>query len=920
MFEYKCLISKHKEEKILAMNKKLIVALMAIALVVCMLPSVVLAAATCAHEDPTLSNWQQVKKGADATCTENGKYPVYMCKGCVLTPYYVCIVDGEVIPVESFNDPVIIPAGHNYVDGVCSGCGDIEQPAAEPKHEGCYNPAECDGVALLEVVKKEATCKVAGEKEVTYPCGKLAWETIPANDNHDYVLGVVKKEGTCKVAGLEEWFCTVCGDVEYYKPMGEHNYVLGVVKKEATCKAAGLEEWFCTICGDVEYIETELAEHNYVLGVVKREATCKAAGLEEWFCTVCGDVEYIETELAEHNYVVGVVKKEATCKVEGLEEQFCTVCGDVEYVVTPKTDDHNYILGVVKKEATCEQDGLGEYFCTVCGDVEYWTIEGGHDWQLHLGIAPTCNAEGNIAYEQCTVCGAAQTIGENPVPLSKNGWILGPTGEHEMEEYDAVAATCDTDGHYAFEYCTKCECFFYEDPMMLTYQAGVIPALGHDWVEYEAVEPTCDFDGNIAYEQCSVCGAAQTAGENPMPLGRFGWVLGATGHDWEAHEAVEPTCDFDGNIAYEQCKVCGAAQTAGENPMPLGRLGWILGATGHDWEAHEAVAPTCNAEGNIAYEQCKVCGAAQTAGENPLPLGRYQWVLGPTGDHKMEHYDAVAPTCDQAGHEAFDFCTVCECFFYEDALKLSFQDGIIPELGHKWEAHEAVAPSCNAEGNIAYEQCTVCGAAQTAGENPVPLTKNGWVLGPTGDHKMEKHEAIEATCLEAGHEAFEYCELCECFFYADPLKLTYQDGVIPALGHKWVEHEYVAPTCFEPGNIAYKQCEVCGAAETAGENPIPLGKDGWILGVEHKIAHVEAKAPTTEAEGNQEYWYCTECGYAWADAELTLVTNLKNVIIPAIETPNTGDSTPVVLIAVVMVMAVVAMAVVVVMKKRYVTK
>jgi len=908
------------------MNKKLIVALMAIALVVCLLPSVVL---------------------ADSECTF-GQHDQMWALGMKCP--------------------------------ICNEWPPVAEPEAQ--HEGCYDPANCDGVALLEVVTKEATCKVAGEKEVTYPCGKLAWETIPVNDDHNYVLGVVKKEGTCKVAGLEEWFCTVCGDVEYYEPMGEHNYVLGVVKKEGTCKVAGLEEWFCTICGDVEYYEP-MGEHNYVLGVVKKEATCKKTGLEEWFCTICGDVEYIET---------------------------------------PKTDDHNYILGVVKKEATCEQDGLGEYFCTVCGDVEYWTIEGGHDWQLHLGIAPTCNAEGNIAYEQCTVCGAAQTIGENPMPLSKNGWILGPTGEHEMEAYDAVAATCDTDGHYAFEYCTKCECFFYEDPMMLTYQAGVIPALGHDWVEYEAVEPTCDTegniaykqcsvcgaaetagenpiplgrygwieaatghtwveyeavaptcdtegniaykqcsvcgaaetagenpmplgrygwvlgatghewkayeaveptcdtDGNIAYEQCTVCGAAQTAGENPMPLGRFGWVLGATGHDWEAHEAVEPTCDTDGNIAYEQCKVCGAAQTAGENPMPLGRFGWVLGATGHDWEAHEAVAPTCNAEGNIAYEQCKVCGAAQTAGENPLPLGRYQWVLGPTGDHKMEHYDAVAPTCDQAGHEAFDFCTVCECFFYEDALKLSFQDGIIPELGHKWEAHEAVAPSCNAEGNIAYEQCTVCGAARTVGENPVPLAKNGWVLGPTGEHTMEKHDAIEATCDTDGHEAFEYCTTCECFFYADPLKLTYQAGVIPALGHKWVEYEAVAPTCFEPGNIAYKQCEVCGAAQTAGENPIPLGKDSWILGVEHKIAHVEAKAPTTEAEGNQEYWYCTECGYAWADAELTLVTNLKNVIIPAIETPNTGDSTPVVLIAVVMVMAVVAMAVVVVMKKRYVTK
>ena len=110
----------------------------------------------------------------------------------------------------------------------------------------------------------------------------------------------------------------------------------------------------------------------------------------------------------------------------------------------------------------------------------------------------------------------------------------------------------------------------------------------------------------------------------------------ATGHSWQFHEAVDPTCDTEGNIAYQQCANCGAAQTAGENPVPLGLYGWVLAALGHTWVDHAAVEPTCEAEGNIAYQQCSVCGAAQTAGENPIPLGLYGWVLAPLGHNYVD--------------------------------------------------------------------------------------------------------------------------------------------------------------------------------------------------------------------------------------------------------------------------------------------
>ncbi len=554
-----------------------------------------------------------------------------------------------------------------------------------------------------------------------------------------------------------------------------------------------------------------------------------------------------------------------------------------------------------------------------------------HTWTDVAAVAPTCHTDGNIAYQICSECGAAQTADENPMPLSKFGWVLA--AEHTgLVHYDAVEVTCDTDGHEAYDYCEDCQVFVYEDPLKLSYQDGVIPATGHAWTDIAAVEPTCDTDGNIAYQLCSNCGAAQTAGPNPMPLSKFGWVLAALGHTWVDHAAVAPTCHTDGNIAYQQCSVCGAAQTAGENPMPLGKFGWVLAAEhtglvhydaveatcdtdgheaydycedcqvfvyadplklsyqdgvipalGHDWVKYEAVAPSCNAEGNIAYMQCSVCGAAQTDEAEPKPLSKFGWVLAATGEHTFEHHDAIDATCDTEGHEAFDYCTTCECFFYADPLKLTYQAGIILPLGHTWTDVAAVAPTCHADGNIAYQLCSVCGAAQTAGENPIPLSKFGWVLAAqhTG---LVHHEAVEATCDTDGHEAFDFCEDCEVFIYEDPLKLSYQDGVIPATGHNVAHVEALAPSCHSLGNVEYWYCVDCGYAWLDEEMTKVSNLKSVILPAlgNEEMVHFEAVAPACHSLGNIEYWFCPECEAYYQDEACTQLTNSKRVILPAL--------------------------------------
>ena len=50
--------------------------------------------------------------------------------------------------------------------------------------------------------------------------------------------------------------------------------------------------------------------------------------------------------------------------------------------------------------------------------------------------------------------------------------------------------------------------------------------------------------------------------------------------------------------------------------------------------------------------------------------------------------------------------------------------------------------------------------------------------------------------------------------------------------------------------------------------------------VQHSVQHVEAVAATCTAMGNIEYWYCDVCGMAWLDADCTMNTNLRAVVLP----------------------------------------
>ena len=73
---------------------------------------------------------------------------------------------------------------------------------------------------------------------------------------------------------------------------------------------------------------------------------------------------------------------------------------------------------------------------------------------------------------------------------------------------------------------------------------------------------------------------------------------------------------------------------------------------------------------------------------------------------------------------------------------------------------------------------------------------------------------MQATCTEAGHRAYYLCSHCGKLFADEnaETELSDEDVTIAALGHDMTHHEAVEATCTEAGNIEYcVRHSSCGA-------------------------------------------------------------------------------------------------------------
>ena len=169
----------------------------------------------------------------------------------------------------------------------------------------------------------------------------------------------------------------------------------------------------------------------------------------------------------------------------------------------------------------------------------------------------------------------------------------------------------------------------------------------------------------------------------------------------------------------------------------------------------------------------------------------------------------------------------------------------------------------------------------------------GETVTPTGDltlkatyKELTKVEAADATCEDAGNIEYWFCEEDETY-YADAYgeeDITEEDTVIDALGHKLEKIEAVDASCEEDGNIEYYKCSVCEKlfADENGEEEI-TEEDTVIEALGHKLEKIEAADPKCEEDGNIEYYKCSVCEKLFADANGEEEITEEETLVPALE-------------------------------------
>ena len=146
-----------------------------------------------------------------------------------------------------------------------------------------------------------------------------------------------------------------------------------------------------------------------------------------------------------------------------------------------------------------------------------------------------------------------------------------------------------------------------------------------------------------------------------------------------------------------------------------------------------------------------------------------------------------------------------------------------PSLGHDLEHHEAKAATCTEAGNTAYWTCGTCHKLFSDADGKTEIAQTATVIPATG-HSFTKTEAKAATCTEAGNTAYWTCSHCgECFGDANGNAALVKDSwVIDALGHSWGNWNVTSPATEDQEGEETRTCSRCHQTETRPIEKLPI--------------------------------------------------------------------------------------------------
>ncbi len=684
----------------------------------------------------------------------------------------------------------------------------------------------------------------------------------------------------------------------------------------ATCTQQGEQQRTCSVCGHVNTRTTAMKPHTFTKqnpteGYLANGATCTEPAEYFYSCVNCDLCERDSSHVFASGDPLGHDWTGTPKYVWSDENHHMTATvwckNDGSHVITEEVDTKE----TISIEPTCTDEGEATYTATFTNNPELNEYHGTtffttqtttsevdklpHKTTTHVdAVAPTCTEPGNIEYWICEVCGGYFEDVGGYYPTTAEGVVLPIDPDaHNWGDWTDNGA----DNHKRV--CSRDE-------------VNHVETEAHSWKDIYS-EDLIVGDKNVdpctgrieCYQTCEVCGRTNDDAHTFV-------VSEGTGHKMPLihHEATDADCVTAGNREYWECEVCGKyfSDAAGTQVI-TDKSSVLIQPDGHDWnttnpawywvkngDSYDVTAVfTCTRD--MSHKQNITATVTPDAANHPATCeedGASTWNAVATFNG-VDYTDSKSETTPAIGHKYIHVKEGSWVWTESDgAYTVKVTLVCDNDSTHEIERDALVsyttdAPNCTTPGTRHY-------TAAVALDNGTMETDTKDSVVPVVGHSMVATAKKDATCDEAGYEAYWTCSVCgKLFSDANGEHEITAPVVINAKGHTWGTPEYSwekrgndyyvtatvtcttdtrhvvtetvkavgeqtkDPTCTEKGETTY-------TATFAKEQFSTQTKDVQdIPTVAHTLTKTEAVEATCTVKGFDAYWTCSECGKIFSD-------------------------------------------------------
>lgn len=582
------------------------------------------------------------------------------------------------------------------------------------------------------------------------------------------------------------------------------------------------------------------------------DSTCEMQGNNLYYvCNDCGKVFKADgvTEttvadetlpLADHTYV-HFYEDPATHFAPGMKEHYtCDICMKLFDASKQEVTDSSVLMipKIPHSYGDWQSDDVSHWHECGCGNI---IDRASHSFTWKTD-KPATETETGLKHEECTVCGAVRN--ENTV-------IPKLEHTHEMTHYNAVAATCKTEGNVEYWHCSKCNKNYADASGVSELSTVVTPIDTHNHIGRTRIvgkkDAGCETAGYTGDTVCNGCNAVIVKGTEIPALG---------------HKINNTKWHTDSTTHWHECSVCGkkldvSAHKGGTATCQNKAVCDVCGQSYGDLAAHTFVekadaqylksAATCVSKA-VYYKSCSVCGEKSTE--------TFEYGSVNPNNHTGSTYvkNQKEATCYEEGYTGDICCSDCNAVITA---------GTVIEK----DAHNP-ASVWSTDENYHWKECQTVGcgniidkAEHTGGEATCAKRAICEVCGveygnvnPNNHINTEIRNAVEATCTQDGYTGDTYCKDCG-------EKIA--DGSVIKAGHNYGD-EYKTDA-----ENHWKEC-ACG---------------NIIEKATHDFGEWAVTKATTDTEKGCKERTCSVCGYKQI-AEIPVTGSTEEPTLPE----NSGES------------------------------